>query len=84
MVLILRGRQKLGSTAIGVFERYAQTLQQNGGRLWLADVSEPVRAQLGRTGTLAAIGEENIIPADNRLIASTKAAFEVAKRWLDE
>jgi SulP family sulfate permease len=84
VVIILRGRQKLGSTAIGVFERYAQTLQQNGGRLFLADVSEPVRAQLERTGTLAVIGEENIIPANDRLIASTKAAYDIAEAWLND
>jgi SulP family sulfate permease len=84
VVITLRGRQKLGSTAIGVFERYAQTLQQNGGRLFLSGVSEPVRAQLERTGTLAVIGEENIIPADDRLIASTQTAYDVAKSWLDK
>jgi SulP family sulfate permease len=84
VVIILRGRQKLGSTAIGVFERYAQTLQQNGGQLFLADVSEPVRAQLERTGTLVVIGEQNIIPANDRLMVSTQAAYDAAQAWLNE
>jgi len=84
VIIILRGRQNLGSTAIEVFERYAETLQQNEGRLFLADVSEPVRDQLQRTGALAVIGEENVIPANEYLIASTQAAYDVAAKWLKE
>ena len=84
VVIILRGRKQLGSTAIGVFERYAQTLQQNGGQLFLADVNDSVRAQLQKTGALSVIGEENIIPANDLLLESTQLAYEAAETWLKQ
>ena len=82
VVVILRGRQSMGSTAIGVLERYAQTLQQNKGRLFLADVSEPVYEQLKKTGALETIGPDQIIPTDDRLLAATESAYRAAETWL--
>lgn len=84
VVIILRGREQLGSTAIGVFERYAETLQQNGGRLFLADVTESVLDQLDRTGALSTIGRDQIIAADNRVLAATTSAYNTAEAWLNQ
>lgn len=84
VVIILRGRHQLGSTAIGVFERYAQTLRQNDGQLFLADVSESILDQLRRTETLSVIGEDNIIPSDKRMLGSTQIAYDIAEKWLTE
>ena len=84
VIVILRGRLKLGSTAIGVFERYAKTLQEKGSRFYLAEVSEMVRAQLDKTGAAQVIGEENILPAGERMLASLQDVYDQAQRWLDE
>ena len=84
VVIILRGRRSMGSTAIGVLERYAQTLQQNRGQLFLADVSEPVYEQLEKTGALETIGPDQIIPADDRLLAATESAYRAAEAWLQQ
>jgi SulP family sulfate permease len=84
VILILRGRQQLGSTATGVFERYARAIQKNGGRLYLAEVSDTVRAQLEKTGALEVIGAGNILPARDRLLASLRQACDQAQAWLAE
>jgi SulP family sulfate permease len=84
VIILLRGRQQLGSTAIGVFVRYAQALQERGGRLYLGEVSETVRVQLERTGDLRVIGGENILMASDRLLASLRQAYDQAQAWLAE
>lgn len=43
------------------------------GHARLADVSDEVREQLTRTGTLTAVGAEHILPADSRLVGSINA-----------
>ncbi len=60
VVLILRGRKEFGSTALNVFQRYAEALQKGNGRLILAVVNDKVFAQLERTGSLSVFGSENI------------------------
>lgn len=84
VIIILRGRQKLGSTAIAVFERYARVLQENGGRLFLGEVSETVRAQLERTNALQVIGADNVLPAGDHMFASLRQVYDHAQAWLDE
>lgn len=84
VVLMLRGRLQLGSTAIGVFERYSQVLQANGGRLYLAEVGDSVRDQLERTSVAESIGPDCILPAGERVVASQQRAVEIARAWLAE
>ena len=83
VIIVLRGRQQLGSTAIGVLERYTIALQNNGGQLYLAGVSNPVRTQLVDTGAAGTIGVEHILPADERLIAPLNKAYNQAVGWLE-
>ena len=75
---------QLGSTAIGVFGRYAQALEANGGRLFLAEVSDSVRDQLEKTGTLETFGADSILPAGDRVLASQRQAYATAEAWLAE
>ena len=84
VVLILRGRLQVGSTFLNVVERYADTLNKNGGRLILADVSERIHRQLERTGTLEIIGEDNVIPSNPRMFAATREAWAEGERALEE
>lgn len=82
VVLFLRGRKELGSTAMGVLHRYALTLQDGNGRLILADVEETVRKQLERTGMLAFFGEENVLHADPKILASARAGLDAGRSVL--
>ncbi len=84
VIIPLRGRQTLGSTAIGVLERYAAALQANGGRLIISDVSESVMEQFERTGAMDVLGKENLLPADDRILGSLHEAVAEAERWLAE
>ena len=84
VILRLHGRTQIRSTFILVLERYAQKLQENGGKLILSGVSETVKEQLDKTETTDTIPETDIFMATTRLGASTKAAIEAANRWLAE
>ncbi len=84
VIVILRGRKQIGSTAIGVFERYAAALKENDGRLFLAEVSESVRSQLEKTGALEVIGAENVLAVGERVMASLQSAYNTAEAWLAE
>jgi SulP family sulfate permease len=84
VVLRLRGYQDVGSTFIGVVERYAQKLQENGGKLLLCGVSEGVRERLERTETTETIPEEDIFMADDIVGSSTRRALAAAQQWLKQ
>lgn len=84
VVLRLRGRTDVGSTFLGVVERYRGEIEQAGGTLLLAGVGPELRDQLERTGVLAAIGEEHVCEAQSTLTASLAVAVEAAERWLQE
>jgi SulP family sulfate permease len=83
VVLRLRGYQDVGSTFIGVIERYAGKLQENGGKLVLCGVSEGVRGRLERTETTDTIPPEDIFIADDTLGSSTRRALAAAQQWLE-
>jgi len=82
VVLILRGRDEVGSTFLHVLERYNEQLRAGGGKLMLRDVSMHVREQLGRTGVLHALGEENIYTATPIIGETTRRAVQDAQVWL--
>ena len=82
VVLVLRGRRALGSTALQVFRGYAEALQKGNGRLLLVDVNDAVVEQLERTGLLADFGPENILPQNPLLVASTKDAYDAGAEAL--
>lgn len=84
VVLVLRGRQEVGSTFIHVLDRYVRRLQAQGGKLMLVGVSERVRAQLERTGLLELIGADAVYPATPALGESLQEAFTAGKQWLAE
>ena len=83
VIFLLRGYDEFGSTMIGVLDRYARTIQGNGGKLMLAGVSEDVIAQLERTGLLRLIGRENVFVEQPQWGAAANQALEAAQAWLD-
>jgi SulP family sulfate permease len=84
VILLMRGYEDIGSTVLGVFHRYAQELQANGGKLMLAGVSPALREQLRRTGMAALIGEENIFITTPKLGEAGNAALSAATDWMAE
>jgi len=84
VIFLLRGYDQFGSTMIGVLDRYARTVQDQGGKLILAGLSEGVQTQLERTGLLELIGKENIFIATDELGMAANQAFEYGQKWLDE
>ncbi len=57
VVLRLRGRADIGSTFLGMVERYRGEIEQAGGVLLLAGVGPELHEQLERKGVLEALGE---------------------------
>jgi SulP family sulfate permease len=82
VILLLRGYEDVGSTVAEVLRRYTQALQANQGKLILAGVSKPLRAQLQRTGMLELIGKENIFPETKTIGESGNAALRAATDWI--
>ncbi len=82
VILLLRGYDDVGSTMNEVFRRYAQSLQDNGGKLMLVGLSTALRDQLKRTGLLSLIGEENIFLATETIGGAGNAALQSAREWL--
>lgn len=83
VILRLRGRTEVGSTFLGVVERYRTEIEAAHGILMLAGVGPELGEQLDRTGILAAIGEENVCEAQPTLTASINVAVTAAEQWLE-
>ena len=84
IIVILRGRNEVGSTLVRVLDRMASKLEANGGKLMLAGVSEPVYNQLMKTGLLARLGEENVYKATEKHGESALRAYLDAQTWLKD
>ncbi len=83
VALLLRGRKEVGSTFIGVVDRYARQLQRREGRLLLVGVSEHVRWQLEHTRLLKTVGPENVFLATPVVGEALMQARRAAQAWLD-
>ncbi len=83
-VIRLRGRTDVGSTFLGIVERYRGEIEAAGGVLLLAGVEPQLHEQLERTGVLDAVGADHVCEAQPTLTASVSVAVETAERWLQE
>ena len=84
VIFLLRGYDQFGSTMIGVLDRYTRTVQEHGGKVILAGISEGVLTQLERTGLLELIGKESIFMATPEFGMAANQAFEYAQKLLEE
>jgi sulfate permease, SulP family len=82
VILILRGREEVGSTFLVVMRRYAEALQAGDGRLYLVGVSAPLFQQLKRTGLVDLVGRERILTETPQLGTATNRALADAYDWL--
>ena len=84
VILRLRGHSSIGSTFIGVIERYARKLQANGGRLMLVGLDPAVKSQLDRTETNETIADGDVFLAGEQVSLSVEEALAAANRWLEQ
>jgi SulP family sulfate permease len=84
VVLRLRGRSSLSSTAIEVLSRYAQSVANVGGRMYLSGVDPEMVVRLHRTGAIEALGPVEVVTATNMLGAASRDAYERAREWVTE
>jgi SulP family sulfate permease len=84
VVLRLRGRTSLSSTAIEVLSRYAQKVSDAGGRMYVSGVDPATVVKLRTTRAIEALGPVELVPATSVLGASSREAYELALAWLAE
>src|SRR5512139_3646361 len=81
VILSLRGHTELGSTFIGVLERYAQALQAHGNTLMLVGMTPEAYEQLKDTECLQVLGAENVFVAE-QLGAAAMQAYQKAQQLI--
>ncbi|MFO7635075.1 MAG: SulP family inorganic anion transporter [Caldilinea sp.] len=81
VILSLRGHTELGSTFIGVLERYTQALHAHGNTLMLVSVSPAVYEQLEETEFLNLLGVEHVFVA-SKPGESTAHAYQQAQQLI--
>jgi SulP family sulfate permease len=82
VVLRLRGRAMLGSTAFAVLSEYAERLADAGGRLYLTGVDPVVLRQLHRNRTVEQVDGVRIFEASDVVGESSLEGYHAAQRWL--
>ena len=78
VILRLRGRTNLASTAMQVLARYARRLDAGGNRLFLSGVEPKLAERLRKSHGLDAIGPVELVRATNVLGESTREAYRQA------
>lgn len=84
LVVRLRGRGELGSSAIGLLRRWTEQLKEADGALLLAGVGARMGDQLERTGLADLIGPENVFPARSLVYRSTEEAIAAGRLRLEQ
>jgi sulfate permease, SulP family len=84
VILRLRGRTDLGTTFMGVLERYAHALTASQSKLVIVSAGEQVQEQLRVTGVTDAVGQENIYTGDERIGATLRRAYADATAWIEQ
>ena len=82
VVLRLRGRTTLTTTAVEVISSYADRLAKQGGRLFLSGVEQEVVGGLRSAGGLIVLGPVEVVAASDMLGESTRRAVELAGAWV--
>jgi SulP family sulfate permease len=82
VVLRLRGRAMLGSTAFAVLSDYAGRLADAGGRLYLTGVDPAVLRQLRRNRTVGQVDGVQVLEASDVVGESSLEGYHAAQRWL--
>ncbi len=84
VILWLRGRTELGSTFLGVLDRYVEELQAHESKLMLAGISSFSKGVIEQTGQIRIYGRENIFEATEVVGESIVEAYHAAEKWVAE
>lgn len=82
LIVRMRGRSEIGSTALLMFRRYHERISAAGGRLILAGVDAALLEKLRRTGLVDELGPENVLNRTDIVFESTEAAYDLGQSWL--
>ncbi len=82
VIISLHGKTELGSTFLGILERYADELRAHECKLMLAEVSPETKGVLEDTGQISIYGRDNIFEATEVVNASIREAFHAAEKWV--
>ncbi|MER5965698.1 SulP family inorganic anion transporter [Streptomyces sp. NPDC002057] len=81
LILVVRALPDVPSSAmLGLLDRYAARLSDQGGRLVLCGVQPPLLRLLERSGVAARLGEGGIVPATPQLFGALDTALAEARR----
>ncbi|HEX5643362.1 MAG TPA: SulP family inorganic anion transporter [Thermoleophilia bacterium] len=83
LILNLREHDELGSTFLGMFDRYAESLREHGAKLMLAEVGPHLYGQLHNTGRLRALKPRNVLRRSDTVDASIVEAIDTADEWIE-
>jgi SulP family sulfate permease len=82
VILWLHGRTDLGSTFLGILERYSDNLKAHESRLILTGVSDFSLRVIKQTGQIEVFGRENVFKATDEVGESILEAYHVADNWV--
>lgn len=81
VIIRMRGTNQMGATLIDVLDRYAEELEENGGKLYLSGLDTKQISLLEASGKLEKGIEIEMFQRSDRLMASTEEAFLHAEEW---
>jgi SulP family sulfate permease len=82
VILNLHARSDLGSTFMGVIQRYAEQLSDHDSRLILAAVGKDARDQIKQVGLLDELGRSSVFLDSEIVGESLYEAMDEATQWL--
>ncbi len=74
----------MGSTFLGIFERYSDELRAHDSKLMLAGISSEAKSVLHNTEHVNIFSRENIYMASEVLGESILEACNDAQKWIEE
>jgi len=84
VIINLHGKTDLGSTFLGIIERYAQVLQDHQSKLMLAELSSGAKTVLVDTGQIDVYGRDNVFEATEVVYDSVREAYHKAEKWVTQ
>jgi SulP family sulfate permease len=82
VIINLHGKTDLGSTFLGILDRYAEELRAHESKLMLAEISSVAKGVIESTGQISLYGRDNIFVATEVVYESLKEACYEAEKWV--
>jgi SulP family sulfate permease len=81
-IINLRAKTDLGSTFLGILQRYANDLRAHDSKLMLAGLSTTAKGVLEDTGQIGTYGRDNVFGATEIVGESILEALHAAEKWV--